>query len=127
MILRNALISTVLAVGCLTSGCSTTGRITAPSPGDASGQSGSSQESQRQPPPAPPTTPPSSGTCDVEKARFALGQRATDDLLARARQAAGASVARFLRPNQPITTEYLGSRLNLGLDERDVVRSVNCG
>ena len=27
----------------------------------------------------------------------------------------------------PITTEYLGSRLNLGLDAQDVVRVVVCG
>jgi hypothetical protein len=48
-------------------------------------------------------------------------------LLERARVDAGAASARFLRPNDPITTEYSGSRLNLGLDARDIVRSVVCG
>jgi hypothetical protein len=59
--------------------------------------------------------------------QWTVGQPASDDLLERARAAAGAKSARFLRPNQPVTLEYLGSRLNLGLDARDIVRSVACG
>ena len=63
----------------------------------------------------------------VTKAQWAVGQPASDELLERARVAADAGSARFLRPNQPVTMEYLGSRLNLGLDARDVVYSVVCG
>jgi hypothetical protein len=48
-------------------------------------------------------------------------------VLERARVSAGAESARFLRPNQPVTMEFLRSRLNLGLDARDIVRSVVCG
>jgi Peptidase inhibitor I78 family len=47
-------------------------------------------------------------------------------VLERARVDAGAQLARFLRPNQPVTTEYSGSRVNLNLDARDIVRSVVC-
>jgi len=65
--------------------------------------------------------------CDASKAQFALGERADADLLERARVATGAGSARFLRPNQPITLEFLSSRLNLGLDAADIVRAVNCG
>ena len=54
---------------------------------------------------------------------FASGCRTTGDVLERARVAAGASVARFLKPNQPITMEWL----NLGLDDHNIVRSVRCG
>jgi hypothetical protein len=60
-------------------------------------------------------------------AHFAIGQPATNDLLDRARVAAGASTARFLRPNQVVTLEYLDSRLNLHLDARDIVTGTNCG
>jgi hypothetical protein len=35
--------------------------------------------------------------------------------------------ARFPRPTEPVTMEYLGSRLNLGLDAKDIVRTVVCG
>jgi hypothetical protein len=59
--------------------------------------------------------------------RGAIGQRATPALLERARVAATASTARFIRPNEAITMEYNGSRLNLYLNERDVVRGVICG
>jgi hypothetical protein len=45
----------------------------------------------------------------------------------RSRTAAGASVARYLRPNEPITMEFLATRLNLTLDKNDVVVSVRCG
>jgi hypothetical protein len=65
--------------------------------------------------------------CDASKAQFALGERANTDLLERARVATSAGSARFLRPNQPITLEFLSSRLNLGLDTTDIVRAVNCG
>jgi hypothetical protein len=80
--------------------------------------------------PAPPTEPPSPpmpDNCNSAAAQWAVGQVASDRLLEQARVAAGASTARFLRPNEPITLEWLGSRLNLDLDERSVVRAVNCG
>jgi hypothetical protein len=77
------------------------------------------------PPPQP--TPPSSGTCDAAKAQWAVAQPASNDLLERARIAAKASIARFIRPNEPITMEFSPARLNLGLDKHDVVASVTCG
>lgn len=60
-------------------------------------------------------------------AQWAIGEAKSDALLERARVAAGAGSARFLRPNEPVTLEYVGSRLNLGLDLRDLVRTVVCG
>jgi hypothetical protein len=78
------------------------------------------------PPPQQPL-PPTSATCDASQAQFAVGERASDELLERGRTAAGAAPARYIRPNQPITTEFLGSRLNLNLNDKDVVVSVSCG
>jgi hypothetical protein len=125
---RDAVFAAALAVGCVSAGCATAERITGPSSIDTSNAAGSSQGAERRPsPPDPPAVPPPSGTCDADKARWTAGEPASDDVLERARQAAGAGTARFLRPNEPVTTEYLDSRLNLWLDERDVVRSVNCG
>jgi Peptidase inhibitor I78 family len=75
----------------------------------------------------PPQPPPGSGTCDASKAQWAIGERAGSDLLERARKAAQAGTARFIRPNEAITMEFSPARLNLGLDKRDVVIGVNCG
>lgn len=80
-------------------------------------------------PPLPnqPLPPPVSNGCDATKARWAIGEPASNALLERARVAAGARSARFLRPNEPVTLEYLGSRLNLELDAQGLVRTVACG
>jgi len=94
------------------------------------------QPSTPQPPPPPSvdrgsvppeSKPPLSGECDATKAQWTIGERASDELLERARVAAQAGTARFLRPNQIITMEYSSSRLNLDLNEEDVVRGVRCG
>jgi uncharacterized protein YceK len=108
MRIYSALLASAVTAAALTSGCGTINSMTAPSPIDRSGAAGSQ-------------------SCDASKAQWAIGQRATDELLEEARAAAGARTARFLRPNQPITMEYFGWRLNLGLNEQDVVRSANCG
>jgi len=132
--------TSLLATVWLASACSgTSNRITAPTP-LAEGGTQPLRESppptapqplpppvDRPAPPDRPSPPPASGTCDAERARFAIGEPAGDALLERARVAAGASTARVLRPNEPITTELNPSRLNLGLGDRDVVQAVHCG
>jgi Peptidase inhibitor I78 family len=121
---RIVLLATVLAAGCLTSACRET---TPTSPGTVA-EGDSSQRSRPTPPPPNPPAPPSTpANCDATKAQWAIGERASNDLLERARVAAGAGSARFLRPDEPVTMEYLGSRLNLGLDAQDIVRAVVCG
>jgi hypothetical protein len=75
----------------------------------------------------PVSGPPSAATCVAANAEFAVGSTASDDLLERARVAANASAARFLTRGQPITTEYLATRLNLETDERRMVLAVRCG
>jgi hypothetical protein len=144
MRLRATLLIVVLAAAGAAGACSgiSPDRTPPTSPGalDAHGSSPQPREippttSPTNPPPvdrgpAPPSQPPSppvSNGCDHTKAQWAIGEAASDALLERARVAAGAGSARFLRPNEPVTFEYLGSRLNLGLDARDLVRSVVCG
>jgi len=121
-----AVMTTVLIAGGLMSGCSSVGEgVTTPTSVDAGS---SPPQGDRQPvPPVERPSPPVSDTCHRDNAQWAIGEQASPNLLERARVAAQAKSARFLRPNQPITMEYLGSRLNLGLDGRDIVRSVTCG
>jgi hypothetical protein len=77
---------------------------------------------------SPDLSPPDAqGRCDASRVTWAIGQEPTDELLQRARTAAGAEVARFLRHDQPVTREFLAGRLNLTLNERGVVGAVSCG
>jgi Peptidase inhibitor I78 family len=120
----------VIVAGLLTSACSSSNNsLTSPSsaaPSDAIGSVVPPPVNRGPVPPASPS-PPASASCDAAKAQWAKGQRASSDLLERARNAAEARVARFIRPNEPITMEFLPGRLNLGLDKQDVVNSVSCG
>jgi hypothetical protein len=117
------LVISIVVTGLLMAGCSA-GRdsATSPTPGT---RSNPNREVGPARPPQPP--PRASGTCHASKAQWAIGQRASTDLLERARNAAQASTARFIRPNEPITMEFFAWRLNLGLNKQDVVVSVSCG
>lgn len=69
----------------------------------------------------------SSGRCDSDLARFAVGQQASSALLQQAQQRSGAQVARILRPADVVTLEYRSERVNLSIDAQGVVTRVNCG
>jgi hypothetical protein len=120
MRLSSGLMAGLLVAGWLTAGCDSANNSTGsaePTPGPST------------PPSDAPTqpVPPTSAECDGSRAQWAVGQKASDDLLERARIDAGAKTARYLRPNQAVTLEYAAWRLNLGLDEQDVVKTVSCG
>ncbi|NBF06057.1 hypothetical protein GV819_27590 [Pseudomonas sp. Fl5BN2] len=65
--------------------------------------------------------------CEATGAEFAVGKKASPELLEQARTRAGAQYARFLKPNDMITLEYRSDRLNLNTDAGLVVTRVNCG
>lgn len=65
--------------------------------------------------------------CDPDAARSAIGKVATAEVVEQARVAAGADVVRTLKPGQVITMEYHASRLNLSVDDGNVVVDVSCG
>jgi hypothetical protein len=80
------------------------------------------------PAPASTAAPPAMTTsCNADAAKAAVGKKATDEVIEQARVAAGATVARALRPDMMITMEYRGDRLNLRTDTSDVVVGVSCG
>ncbi|MFP5379673.1 MAG: I78 family peptidase inhibitor [Vicinamibacteria bacterium] len=70
---------------------------------------------------------PPVAACDASRVEWAVGERASDALLERARVEAAAQTARFIRRGQPLTMEFIGSRLNLEIDEHDTVLTVRCG
>ena len=80
--------------------------------------------------PAPASTataPPTMESCNADAAKDAVGKQATDEVVEQARIAAGANVARALRPDMMITMEYRGDRLNLRTDTDGKVVGVSCG
>jgi hypothetical protein len=117
------LIAGLSSIGCA-GGAEVRSSPTSPSPGE---NAGSSDAGTRAPQPQRPDPPPATGTCVADRAQWAIGRPASASLLERARADATASIARYIRPNEAITMEYSGARLNLYLDERDVVRGVVCG
>lgn len=75
----------------------------------------------------PPAQPPTAQACDADAANGAIGRTATTEVIEEARIAAGAVVARTLAPGQVVTMEFRGDRLNLMVDEANVVTGVRCG
>ncbi|MFC5578857.1 I78 family peptidase inhibitor [Lysobacter niabensis] len=78
-------------------------------------------------PPATPATPPAQRGCDSEAARSFVGQVATAAVIEQARSAAGAEIARTLKPGQMVTMEFHASRLNIDVDAGNAITNVRCG
>ncbi|MBB4866666.1 hypothetical protein HNP46_005573 [Pseudomonas nitritireducens] len=67
------------------------------------------------------------GTCNAKAVQSIVGKVVTPTLTEEARRDAGASVARVLTPHQPVTMEYNSQRLNIDVDDSQVVKQVSCG
>jgi hypothetical protein len=77
--------------------------------------------------PTQPTPMPAAPTCNAEAAKSAIGKTADDATVERARTAAGGHTVRVLKPGQIITKEYMDGRVNLHVDEKNVIVDVGCG
>jgi hypothetical protein len=67
------------------------------------------------------------GECSATGLGNLVGRFATPSLVNRAKRRAGASVVRVLKPGQIVTMEYRNGRLNVNVDDRNRVKSFNCG
>ena len=123
MVRRSIIAASAFAVCFLVAGCGSTPATPAPT----APQSSDPNSASRGPLPPSPPAPPTSATCDATKVQWAIGEKASADLLERARVGAGAASARFVRPDEAITLEFLASRLTVGLDRKDIVTAVTCG
>lgn len=99
-----ASLGTLLAVALL-SGCSSTSEST----------------------PDPVATETGYSRCEASAAEFAIGKKASPQLLEQARTRAGAQNARILKPSDMVTLEYRSDRLNLNTDDNLIINRVNCG
>ena len=125
---RSVLLMSVIVVGVSSIGCAGgSGARWSPTSPSMDGNASSSEGASRPTQPPNPVPPPATGTCVADQAQWAIGRPASAPLLERARVDATASIARFIRPNDAITMEFSPGRLNLYLDEHEVVRSVVCG
>ena len=67
------------------------------------------------------------GGCNANAARWAIGKVAGADVVAKARSDAGTQIVRVLKPGQMVTMEYHASRLNIDVDDRNIITNVRCG
>lgn len=65
--------------------------------------------------------------CETSAVRQLIGERATPELLDKAREQSGAMTARIIRPDDVVTLEYNGQRLTLYTDEALQVQRISCG
>ena len=76
---------------------------------------------------APEAATPPAGSCDASQVQGLVGQAYSEDIAQQAKQDANATQVRMLKPNQPITAEDLGERLNIEVDDKNLVSGVRCG
>jgi len=74
-----------------------------------------------------PGAAPAAGACNAAAAQFLVGQIANVEASDQAKAATGAEEIRVLYPNQPVTQEFVPTRLNLDTDNRNRITAVRCG
>ncbi|RIA45848.1 peptidase inhibitor I78 family protein [Hephaestia caeni] len=82
------------------------------------------------PPPAeePPVTNDNAGVaCNADGLTDLVGQPAGADLGATALERSGARTLRWIQPNTAVTMDFRVDRLNIMLDDKNVVTSFTCG
>ena len=67
------------------------------------------------------------GRCNAEPVQYLLEERITTDLAERARIESGAAQLRVTHPNQPVTMDYNPQRLNIDIDDDDIIIRLSCG
>jgi hypothetical protein len=70
---------------------------------------------------------PADGACNAAAARPLIGQIANLQTTERAEAMTGASDVRILFPNQPVTQEFIATRLTLDTNDENRVTQVRCG
>jgi hypothetical protein len=81
----------------------------------------------RTPPRHSDPMPPSRMTCNADAAQWAIGRQATPDVVERVRVDSHSRVVRMLRPGQMVTMEFSADRVDIRVDDHDLVLAVTCG
>lgn len=87
----------------------------------------------------PPANPPAEGpsasppvsseptSCGAEHVRHVVGKERTPALAEEVARRSGAKAIRWISPGMAVTMDYREDRLNVDLDDRDVITGVRCG
>ena len=78
------------------------------------------------PAPGSPLPPPTAEGCNAAAVQHYVGRTADAATVEAARREAGAAIARTLAPDQMVTMEYRGDRLNLHIDGKRRITRVGC-
>lgn len=83
------------------------------------------------PPPREPAPPPprveTSAACGAERVQDRVGRHFGAALGEAIRAESGAAAMRVIRPGEAVTLDYRADRLNVRLDEDDVITVIGCG
>ena len=75
------------------------------------------------PPPAQVQPTP----CGAEKAYELIGKKRTPQLVAEVARLTGTTVIRWIAPGTAVTMDYREDRVNVSLDDDDVITGIKCG
>ena len=67
------------------------------------------------------------GICNAERVQSLIGQPISPRILQQSAYLSGARTVRALRPDQVVTQEYSSQRLNLRVDDKNIITSISCG
>lgn len=77
--------------------------------------------------PSPQSAAEISGDCNVDNLSGVLGQTASVALIEQVQQQANAKTLRVLAPGDAATMDYNAQRLNIDIDESEVIIRLTCG
>lgn len=77
--------------------------------------------------PQPPLAHGGGAICKADGLADLVGQPATADLGAQALSRSGARTLRWIQPGMAVTMDYRQDRLDIHLDEHNVVKQLTCG
>ncbi|MCW3849178.1 I78 family peptidase inhibitor [Sphingomonas sp. LB-2] len=85
---------------------------------------GCAREADGEPYPIPPGPPTA---CGSHLLGSYVGKKRTDAIAAQVARISGAKAIRWIKPGMAVTMDYREDRLNVRLDDKDVILSVSCG
>lgn len=74
-----------------------------------------------------PEAPQPNATCRAEAVPGLLGKLATAERVEMAREQTGAKSVRVLAPGDAATMDYNPQRLNIEIDEAELIQRISCG
>ena len=77
--------------------------------------------------PAPSLMPELTGSCNADAVAGLIGQPASSEIGQEALRLSTSRSLRWLQPNTAVTMDYQGARLNIKLDDRNIITDFSCG